>query len=158
MFAKFGTTYVIKQSSLNLEHRAMNTSRLFFSIFLLALGTTAFSQDSFSGKMKGLEIIQVKYTAENSKIAHRVGDFLDNFLRPEKTISLEPVVCMSFILDRPDIVYEEVYCLESWMTTPFRSGVQESKLNLEPWMGKPFNCNIGETGLHVESWMTTAWL
>jgi len=133
----------------------MNTSKLIFSIVLLALGTAAFSQDSFSDSKNGSEFNQVKYTAENNRISHRVGDFLDNFLRPEKTPSMEPVVTMSFIMDQPDVVYEEVYCMESWMTSPFRSGVPESDLNLEPWMRKPFSYNIVETGLTVESWMTT---
>ena len=133
----------------------MKTSKLIFSIVLLALGTAAFSQDSFSDRENEGEFVRVKYTSENSKIVHKVGDFLNNFLRPEKNTYLEPVVSMSFILDQPDVVYEEIYCLESWMTASFLSGVPEADLNLEPWMGKPFNCNFVETGLPVESWMTT---
>jgi len=132
----------------------MNTSKLIFSILLLALGTAAFSQDSYSDRETGTDFIQVKYT-ENSKNAHKVGDFLERFLRPEKSPSLEPVVSMSFTMDQPDVVYEEVYCLESWMTASFLSGVPETDLNLEPWMGVSFNCPIVEKGLSVESWMTT---
>lgn len=133
----------------------MKTSKLIFSIVLLALGTAAFSQDSFSDRENGEEFIQVKYTTENTRISHRVGDFLNNFLRPEKTPSLEPVVSMSFILDQPDVVYEEIYCLESWMITPFLFDAPEAELYLEPWMGKPFSYNIVETGLTVESWMSS---
>lgn len=147
-------TCAIELSSLNLEHRVMKTSKLIFSIVLLALGTAAFSQDSFSERKNGTEFSQVQYTAENSRISHGVGDFLDKFLRPEKTPSLEPVVTMSFILDQPDVVYEEIYCLESWMTAPFQSDVPESDLYMEPWMRKPFSYNILEPGLTVESWMT----
>ena len=87
---------------------------------------------------------------------------------------MEHVVYMSFVMDQPEVIYEEVYNMESWMMHPFESNVPEMDLNLESWMTKPFNCNYGEADLPVESWMrspfettgsieverwmTTAWL
>jgi hypothetical protein len=133
----------------------MKTVKLIFSIALITLATTAFCQLSFSDQDLEKELIKVSYTAENSKISHKVGDVLDRFSRPERRSTMEPVVCMSFVIDQPEVVYEEVYNMESWMRHPFGSNVPEVDLSLESWMTKPFNCNFAETELPVESWMRT---
>lgn len=154
LFTDFGMTCALKVSSLNLEHRVMKTSKFFISIILLALGTVAFSQDSFSDRKMAAEFIQVKHSEENIKTTRKVGDFLDEFLRHEKDPYKEPVVIMSYTMDQADVVYEEVYCLESWMTVPFPSGTQEAEIYLEPWMGMPFNARLLEARQRLESWMT----
>ena len=132
----------------------MKTINLIFSIALLALATTASSQRTSNSNEDRAEFINVSYTIENSRIANKIGDFLDRFSRPEKAPVLEPVVSMSFVMDQPDVVYEETYNTESWMTAPFKCFVSEADMNLELWMISPFFCNVSEADLPVESWMT----
>jgi hypothetical protein len=128
LFTEFGTSYAISVSSLNLKKaRVMKTLNLIFSIALLALATTAFS----------------------------LGAFLVKFSRAEKESSMEPVVSMSFTMDQPDVVYEEAYTTESWMTSPFNCNVSEADLPIESWMTAPFEA---AESIEVESWMTSAWL
>ena len=126
----------------------MKTVKLIFSIALITLATAAFGQPSFSEQDLEKELIKASYTVENNK--------------------------MTYLMDQPEVVYEEVYSMESWMRHPFDSNVPEMQLQLESWMTKPFNCNYGEADLPVESWMkspfgttefieverwmTTAWL
>lgn len=132
----------------------MKTLKLIFSIALLALAITASSQRSISAKEDQAEFVNVSYTIENSRIANKIGAFLDKFSRPEKAASMEPVVSMSFTMDQPDVVYEEAYTTESWMTAPFKCFISEADMNLESWMTSPFNCNVSELDLSIESWMT----
>jgi len=132
----------------------MKTINLIFSIALLALATTASSQRATNSKEDRAEFINVSYSIENSRMANKIGDFLDRFSRPEKAPYTEPVVSMSFVMDQPDVVYEEAYNTESWMTAPFQGFVSEADINLELWMAVPFNCNVSEADLPVEPWMT----
>jgi len=132
----------------------MKTLNIIFSIALFALATTASSQRSISAKEDQSKFTNVRYTIEKSKIANKIEAFLDKFSRPEKAPSLEPVVSMSFTMDQPDVVFEESYTTESWMTTPFKCFISEADMDLESWMTSPFNRNVSEADLPIESWMT----
>ena len=133
----------------------MKTIKFIFAFALIALATSAFSQRSFSAQNAEEELIKVKYTLENSRKAHKVGDFLDKFKTTGRKSKEEAVVYMSFVMDQPEVVYEEVYHMESWMMHPFGSNVVEMDLHMESWMAQPFHCNYSETDPAVESWMTT---
>ena len=69
--------------------------------------------------------------------------------------NFEPVVCMSYMIEQADIVYEEVYNTESWMTSPFECSVAEADLVIESWMTVPFEA---AESIKMESWMTAAWI
>ena len=132
----------------------MKTFNLIISIALLALATTASSQRSISSKEDQAKFVNVSYTIENSTIANKIGGFLDKFSRPQKAPSIESVFSMSFTMDQPDVVYEEAYTIESWMTAPFKYFISEVDMDLESWMTSPFNCKVSEADLPIESWMT----
>jgi hypothetical protein len=133
----------------------MKTMKQIFSIALIALASTAFSQRAYYSEEHKAEIINMSYSMENSRIANKVSNFLDKFSRQEEKLYLEPVVCMTFWMDQPDVVYEAPYYTESWMTTPFSGSVPEADLKIEAWMSNPFNCNVAEADLPIELWMIT---
>ena len=133
----------------------MKPMKTIFSIALIALATSAFGQGTYPGKEYRTETVQVNYTAENRTIANKISNFLDKFTKPEKMPSLKPVVCMSFTLDQAEIIYEDSYRTEKWMTTPFGISIPEAEPKLESWMSDPFYSKLAEADPPIESWMST---
>jgi len=66
----------------------------------------------------------------------------------------EPVVYMSYTIKQADIIYEENYGAEAWMTSPFECGVAEADPVLEDWMSSPFESRYADAELSIEEWMT----
>jgi len=133
----------------------MKSIKTIFSIALIALATSAFGQGTYHGKEFRTEIVQMNYTTENNKLANKISNFLDKFSQSEKVPSLKPVVCMSFTMDQPEIIYEDSYETEKWMTTPFSISVPEAEPKLEAWMSDPFYSRFVEANPPIESWMST---
>jgi hypothetical protein len=132
----------------------MKTIKLIFSIALLALATSSFSQRAFSSKEIKGEFVQVSYSSENSGFSYKLSDYLGKFKRSETLAYHEPMVYMSYSSGMADIVYEEPYSIESWMASPFESSLYEAELSLESWMTSPFDYYVAEAKLKVEQWMT----
>ena len=133
----------------------MKSIKIIFSIALIALATSSFGQGSYDGKESRTEIVQVNYTPGNHTIANKIHNFLDKFSKSEKVQTQKPVVCMSFTMDQPEIIYEDPYKTENWMTTPFGISVGEAEPKLEAWMSDPFYSRLAESDLPMETWMST---
>jgi len=67
----------------------------------------------------------------------------------------EPVVYMSCTIKQADIIYEENYDAEAWMSSPFECSVAESDPVLEDWMSSPFESRYADANLAIENWMTS---
>jgi hypothetical protein len=133
----------------------MKSIKTIFSIALIALATSSFGQGAYHGKEFQTETVRVNYNTGNHSIVNKISNFLDKFSKPEKVPSLKPVVCMSFTLDQAEIIYEDSYKTEKWMTIPFSISVPEAEPKLESWMSDPFYSRLAEADLPIESWMST---
>ncbi len=140
----------------------MKTTKLIFSIALLALGTISFGQRSFN--------IERLPSDQNHELAHFTSDgkiensHIEFWMHDAQGWASEkvsfdvyetPVVDRTIYVEQVEVLYEENLRLESWMTTPFECSVAEEELNIESWMVIPFETDITEDELNIESWMTT---
>ena len=91
----------------------------------------------------------IKITLITSIIA--LGAFL--FGQADK----EPDVYMPYAIEQADIIYEENYDAEDWMTTPFESRYADVDLAIEDWMTRAFESTYAEADMAIEDWMTNAF-
>ncbi|MCD4711410.1 MAG: hypothetical protein K8R52_11245 [Bacteroidales bacterium] len=127
----------------------MKTTKIILITALVTLGTALFGQTS------QVEFITVSQTVKSSRFENLVNGFLSLTERTARKEYHEPVVYMSYTVNQADVVYEEEYSTESWMSSPFESSVTEADLCLESWMLSPFESSVTENDLDIESWMTT---
>ena len=66
----------------------------------------------------------------------------------------EPVEYMSYAIKQADVIYEENYGAEAWMSAPFECSVAEADPVLEDWMSSPFENRYADADLAIENWMT----
>ena len=127
----------------------MKTTKITLITALIILGAMLFGQT---------DKVQYIY-ADNSEKSSRFENLANNFLskteRTERDGYKEPVVYMSYTMHQADVVYEENYGAEAWMTSPFEWGVAEADLDVEDWMASPFESKYADTDLVVENWMTS---
>ena len=141
----------------------MKTTKLFLSIALVVLTTTSFGQFSaIKMKLFAKQTNQVEYftadydTNENSRIEswmHDLRSWSDN--NNSRDTYEASVITRTIFIETAEIIHEEETRLESWMTTPFESGVAEEDLSMESWMVAPFESSVSEDDLTLEFWMTT---
>ncbi len=139
----------------------MKTTRIFLSIIGIALATSAFGQFSFikerisSQRQPQVAMYTADYKKDNSRIENWMYDLhswaTDKITKKEYEA---PEVVYTFKMVSAEVVYEEELGLESWMTTPFDSGVKEEVLEIESWMTTPFENAVYEQGIVLEPWMT----
>ena len=126
----------------------MKTTKIILATALISLGTCLYGQGC------QFENIKVNYAEKNGRIEsffNGIMEFADGTLNRDFD---EPVVSMSYTIDRGDIVFEEDLIMESWMSAPFESSVADAVLAVEKWMTTPFEA---AENIEIESWMTTAW-
>jgi len=126
----------------------MKTTKITLIIALIALGAILFGQ---AGQV---QYINTSYAEKSCRFENLVSNYLSMTDRAERNGYKEPVVYMSYMVNQADVVYEENYETEAWMTTPFESSVDESDLNVEAWMTAPFKAG---DHIEIESWMTAAF-
>jgi hypothetical protein len=62
---------------------------------------------------------------------------------------------MSNTIKQADIIYEENYYTEEWMSSPFESRYADVDLSIENWMTSPFESTYAEAELILEDWMSS---
>jgi hypothetical protein len=127
----------------------MKTTKITLITALIVLGAMLFGQAD-----KG-HYIYVDNTEKSSRFENLVNKFRSKTERTERDGYKEPVVYMSYTMHQPDVVYEENYGAEAWMTSPFECGVAEADLDVEDWMASPFESKYADAELAVENWMTS---
>jgi hypothetical protein len=127
----------------------MKTTKITLITALIVLGAMLFGQAD-----KG-HFLYVDNTEKSSKFENLVNKFLSKTERTERDGYKEPVVYMSYTMHQADVVYEENYGAEAWMTSPFECGVAEADLNVEDWMASPFESKYADADLLIENWMTS---
>ncbi len=139
----------------------MKTTKLFLSIALVALTVTSFSQLSlkdrlFSRSNNEVAYFTADYKPESSKIENWMVDIRDwANSKVSRDTYVAPVVSCTYMMDQVEIIYEDEIGLESWMTVPFETGLEDEELNLESWMTAPFEA---AEEIKIEEWMTAAFI
>ena len=126
----------------------MRTTKITLITALIAMGAILY------GQAEQVEFMNANYVEESSRFENLVHNYLCLTERSERNGYNEPVIYMSYKVDLVDVVYEEYYSTEPWMTTPFESSVAEADLNVEEWMTRPFGNSVEESKLTIEKWMT----
>ena len=126
----------------------MRIIKIYFIAVLISLGTL------LSGQAPHVEYITTGYHHTPGTFERFFNRLAERSERMDGNGYGEPVVCMSFVVNDDNIVYEKELAMEDWMTTPFDWGLQEEELAVESWMEAPFESGILEPELAVEDWMT----
>jgi hypothetical protein len=126
----------------------MRTTKITLITALIAMGAILY------GQAEQVEFRNASYLEKSSRFENLVDNYLCLTERSERNGYNEPEIYMSYKVDLVDVVYEEYYGTEPWMTTPFESSVAEAELSVEEWMTRPFGSSVTEADLPVESWMT----
>jgi len=134
----------------------MNTTTVILSISMMALVSLAYGQQDYHRVERSPEFTHVGYTGEENGFPNKISHFLHRIGWTEK-VSPESNVCMVFIMDQPEIIYEGSYETERWMTIPFERSHMEADLILEAWMIQPFYSQASEEELSLESWMMVSF-
>ena len=129
----------------------MKTTKITFITALIVLGAMLF------GQADKVQYINADYSEKSSKFENLVNKFLNKSERTERDGYKEPVVYMSYTMHQADVVYEENYGAEAWMTSPFESSYADAELAIENWMTSPFESSYADAELAIESWMTAAF-
>ncbi len=127
----------------------MKTTKITLITALIVLGAILF------GQTDKVQYINADYSEKSSKFENLVNKFLNKTERTERDGYKEPVVYMSYTMHQADVVYEENYGAEAWMTSPFECGVAEDDLDVEAWMASPFESKYADADLVIENWMTS---
>ncbi len=133
----------------------MKTIKSIFTLVLVALATTAFSQlsvikEAFSQNHQNqVAFYTADYTNGNRWIENWNQDIYD-----------APILFRMACTENATHLYEANIAeyeigIESWMVTPFESSVADEELNLELWMTSPFDSNVFEESPAIELWMTS---
>ncbi len=123
----------------------MKTTKLFFSIALVVLTATSFSQLSFNDRL---------FSKRNNEVANYTACYNAESNNISGDVDHAPVVSNTCYTEQVESIYEDELGMENWMTAPFESSVIEDELILEPWMAEPFETGLTEEELSIESWMT----
>ena len=129
----------------------MKTIKITLITSIMALGAILF------GQADKLEYLSANYTENSSRFENLVRNVLSGTERTERDGYKEPVVYMSYTIKQADVIYEENYGSEAWMSSPFESTYAEAELSIENWMTKAFESTYAEAELSIESWMTRAF-
>jgi len=127
----------------------MKTIKITLITSMMALGAILL------GQADKIEYLSANYTENSSRFENLVSNVLSRTERTERDGYKEPVVYMSYTIKHADIVYEENYGSEAWMSSPFECGVAETDPVLEDWMSSPFESRYADANLAIESWMTS---
>ena len=134
--------------------RVMKTTTLLLSIALISWVSSASGQAAYQPEEQRAEIIQTRYSMDESGFVHQVNQFFQRMGGSGKQVPQGPVVIQSFVMLQPEIIYEDSYETESWMTSPFYSHILEADPSIEAWMIQPFGRLVAEERLLLEPWMT----
>ncbi|MCK5693753.1 MAG: hypothetical protein KAI08_12910 [Bacteroidales bacterium] len=126
----------------------MRTIKITLITALIAMGAILY------GQAHQVKFTNASYAEESSRFENLVQNYLCLTDRSERQGYNEPVVFMSYTVDLANVVYEEHYGTEPWMTTPFESSVAEADLSVEEWMTRPFGSSVEERKPTIEKWMT----
>jgi hypothetical protein len=127
----------------------MKTIKITLITALISLGAISF------GQAYKVQYINANYSEKSSRIENLVRNVLSRTDRTERYGYKEPVVYMSYTIKQADVIYEEQFDTEAWMTSPFECGVAEADLVLEDWMSSPFESRYADADLAIENWMTS---
>ena len=123
----------------------MKTRKIILVTALIALGAILY------GQADQVQFITAEYKVKNSRFENLVSGFMSKAEKLFKKEYDEPIVYMTYNYDHADVVYEEAFSIESWMTSPFESSMAEDELSIESWMTSPFGA---DENIEIESWMT----
>jgi hypothetical protein len=126
----------------------MRTIKITLITALIAMGAILY------GQAEQVPFMNASNVEKSSRFENLVHNYLCLTERSERNGYNEPVVFMSYKVDLMDVVYEEYYGTEPWMTTPFESSVAEADLSVEEWMTRPFGSSVEKSKLTIEKWMT----
>ncbi len=127
----------------------MKTIKITLITAMIALGAILFGQADMD------QYINADYSEKNSRFENMVRNVLSRTERTERAGYKEPVVYMSNTIKQADVIYEENYDTEAWMTSPFECSVADADLVLEDWMSSPFESRYADVDLAIENWMTS---
>ena len=130
----------------------MKTTKITLITAMIALGAILY------GQTKEVQFINTNYAVKSSRFENLVYNFQNLTERTERVGYMEPVVYMSYTVKQADVVYEENYGIEAWMTSPFKSSMAETDLDMEAWMVAPFENRYADADLSIEKWMTTPFV
>ena len=125
----------------------MRTIKITLITALIAMGAILY------GQAEQVEFRNANYVEKSSRFENLVHNYLCLTERSERNGYNEQVVFMSYTVNPADVVYDEHYGTEPWMTTPFESSVTEADLVLEDWMSSPFESRYADANLAIEEWM-----
>ncbi len=126
----------------------MKTTRITLITALLALGAVLFAQSN------QVQYINTGFAEKTIRFENLVNNFLNRTERTDRVGFKEPHVYMSYTVQQADVIYEEVFDVEAWMTSPFESKYADADLSVEAWMTSPFESSYAEAELAIETWMT----
>jgi hypothetical protein len=126
----------------------MRTTKITLITALITMGAILY------GQAEQVEFMNANYVEKSSRFENLVHNYLCLTERSERNGYNEQVVFMSYTVNPADVVYDEHYGTEPWMTTPFESSVAEVDLSVEKWMTRPFASSVEERKLTLEKWMT----
>ena len=126
----------------------MKTIKITLITALIVLGVILY------GQARQVQYINTDYTEKSSKFENLLDKFLHVTDRTARAGYEEPVVFKSYTVNLADLVYEENYNTETWMSSPFECSMAEADLELESWMTTPFESRYADADLELESWMT----
>ena len=126
----------------------MRTIKITLITALIAMGAISY------GQAEKVPFMNASYVEKSSRFENLVHNYLCLTERSERNGYNEPVIYMSYKVDLVDVVYEEYYDIEPWMTAPFESSAAEADLSVEEWMTRPFGSSVEKSKLNIEKWMT----
>ena len=134
----------------------MKTTKLIFSITLVALAAISF------GQLLDQDDEVIFYTSNYNEDMGRMDHWIHNipgraYLLASSDEFDSPVVSRAYFVRDVEVSYNEEYFIEDWMTTPFETALYEQDLWIESWMVEPFDVP-GDEVIQIESWMTTRWI
>ncbi len=124
----------------------MKTTKLFLSIALVVLTANSFSQLSFNDRL---------FSKRNNEVANYTACYNAESSKVSRDAYEAPEVSSPCIIAQVEVIYEDEIALESWMTAPFETGLEEEELSIESWMTAPFEA---AEEIEIEEWMTTAFI
>jgi len=134
----------------------MKTTKIIFSIALVAMATVAIGQRTLHLKrINPDQDAQIAYLSEHSTNQNEVDIWShDAYGREDKKVSWRdfeaPADSKTIFVKQAEIFYEEDIRTETWMTTPFENSVEQEEQILDGWMTKPFKI---AQAIRVEEWM-----
>jgi len=126
----------------------MRTIKITLITALIAMGAILY------GQAEQVPFMNASYVEKSSRFENLVHNYLCLTERSERNGYNEPVVFMSYTVNLADVVYDEHYGTEPWMTTPLESSVAEADFSVEEWMTRPFGSSVEKSNLTIEKWMT----